>query len=153
MGRLEGNMRYWINTVSREHVHLGVAGGFTQANHGRLSGVRRLELGDLVAFYSPRTSYPDGEPLRRFTAIGEVVDLEPYQVEMTPSFHPWRRNLQFVRADETAIEPLLDSLTFITDRQHWGFVFRRGLFEIGAEDFQRIAQAMHAPIDDATAGR
>jgi hypothetical protein len=28
-------MRYWINTVSLEHVERGVEGGFTQADHGK----------------------------------------------------------------------------------------------------------------------
>ena len=122
-------------------------GGFTQANHGRASGLRRLHAGDLIAFYSPRVSYPDGAFLQRFTAIGQVVDDEPYQVEMTPSFHPWRRRLRFLPAEEIAIEPLLDTLEFITDRRRWGFVFRRGLFEIGAQDFRRIAAAMGAQIE------
>jgi hypothetical protein len=135
-------VRYWINTVSRDHVRVGVDGGFTQANHGRATTLRRLSAGDLIAFYSPRTSYPSGAPLRHFTAIGRVVDTEPYQVEMAPSFHPWRRRLQFLPAQETPIEPLLDSLEFIGDRRRWGFVFRRGLFEIGGEDFRRIAAAM-----------
>jgi hypothetical protein len=141
------SVRYWINTISRDHVQAGVDGGFTQANHGRASGLRRLGRGDLIAFYSPRVSYPQGESLQRFTAIGQVVDDEPYQVEMTPSFHPWRRRLRFLAADETAIEPLLDSLEFIPDRRRWGFVFRRGLFEIGGDDFRRIAAAMGVRIE------
>ncbi|HEV7662205.1 MAG TPA: EVE domain-containing protein, partial [Chloroflexota bacterium] len=78
-------MRYWINTISRDHVLAGQAGGFTQANHGRATHLRRLALGDLMAFYSPRTSYPDGAPLQAFTAIGRVADTVPYQVEMTPT--------------------------------------------------------------------
>jgi EVE domain len=139
-------VRYWINTVSRDHVRAGVDGGFTQANHGRAT-VRRLSAGDLIAFYSPRTSYPDGAPLQLFTAIGQVVDTHPFQVEMTPSFHPWRRRLRFLPAHESAIEPLLDSLDFIIDRRRWGFVFRRGLFEISAEDFGRIASAMGAQLE------
>jgi hypothetical protein len=84
--------------------------------------------------------------LQRFTAIGQVVDAQPYRVEMTPGFHPWRRRLRFLPAEEVAIEPLLDRLDFITDRRRWGFIFRRGLFEIGAEDFGRIAGAMGARI-------
>ena len=140
-------MRYWANTISRDHVLAGVEGGFTQANHGRATGLRRLSAGDLIAFYSPRTSYPDGAPLRRFTAIGRVLDAQPYQVEMTPSFHRWRRRLHFLPAEEAPIEPLLDSLDFITDRRRWGMIFRRGLFEIGAEDFGRIARAMGARIE------
>jgi hypothetical protein len=140
-------VRYWINTVSRDHVQAGIEGGFTQANHGRAHGLRRLGAGDLIAFYSPRTSYPDGEPLQRFTAMGRVVDDQPYQVEMTSNFRPWRRRLQFLPAQEAAIEPLLDTLELIRDRRRWGFVFRRGLFEIGAADFRRIAAAMRAPVE------
>ncbi|HEU5432100.1 MAG TPA: EVE domain-containing protein [Thermomicrobiales bacterium] len=88
---------YWINTISREHVQRGIEGGFTQADHGRPTTLRKLARGDLVAFYSPRTSYPDGAPLQRFTAIGRVIDDAPYQAEMTPTFHPWRRGWRFCR--------------------------------------------------------
>ena len=63
-------MANWINTISREHVLVGVAGGFTQANHGTATGVRRLARGDRLVFYSPRTAYPDGTPLQAFTALG-----------------------------------------------------------------------------------
>lgn len=138
--------RYWINTVSRDHVQAGVDGGFTQANHGRSSALSRLAAGDLIAFYSPRTTYPDGPPLRHFTAIARVVDERPYQAEMSPSFHPWRRRVAFLPCAEAPIAGLIDSLDFILDKRRWGFVFRRGLFEIGGEDFQRIAAAMQVEI-------
>src|SRR5215207_3772866 len=108
--------RYWLNTVSREHVRMGVAGGFTQADHGRATGLRRLSPGDLIVFYSPRASYPDGDPVRHFTALGRVVDIEPYQVAMTPTFHPWRRRLEFLDATETPIRPLLEDLDFIVNK-------------------------------------
>ena len=139
-------MRYWINTVSRAHVRAGVAGGFTQANHGRATGLRRLAFGDLIAFYSPRTEYPDGEPLQRFTALGRVVDELPHQAEMTPTFRPWRRRIAFLPSEEAPIRGLVDDLGFIADKRRWGFPFRRGLFEIGAEDFHRIADAMRAEL-------
>lgn len=138
--------KYWINTVSRDHVRIGVEGGYTQANHGRPTTLRQLARGDLVAFYSPRMRYPDGEPLQRFTALGRVEDDAPYQAEMTPTFHPWRRHMQFLPCEECPIQPLLDELTFITDKQRWGYPFRRGLFAIGADDFQRIACAMKVEL-------
>jgi EVE domain len=134
--------KYWVNTVSRDHVRAGVEGGFTQANHGRATGLRRLARGDLVAFYSPRTQYPDGEPLRRFTAVGRVVDDAPYQAEMSPTFHPWRRRVRFLACEEAPIQELLGELAFTQGRERWGFAFRRGLFEISADDFHRIARAM-----------
>ena len=142
--------RYWINTVSRDHVRLGVEGGFTQANHGRPTTLRRLARGDLVAFYSPRTSYPDGAPLQCFTAVGCVLDDAPYQAEMTPTFVPWRRRMQFLPCQEAPIQELLGQLTFIKDKTRWGLPFRRGLFEISAADFACVAQAVRAEVDAET---
>ena len=134
--------RYWMNTVSRSHVEIGVQGGFTQANHGKAAGLKRMANGDRIAFYSPRTDYPDGEPLQHFTAIGSIIDDEPFQVEMSPDFHPWRRRVKFEPSSEAPIRPLIDSLEFIRNKKSWGFTFRRGLFEIGASDFEKIATAM-----------
>ncbi|MDP9361202.1 MAG: hypothetical protein M3P29_07105 [Acidobacteriota bacterium] len=36
--------------------------------------------------------------------------------------------------------PLIESLDFIRNKKSWRFVFRRGLFEIGEDDFQKIAR-------------
>jgi len=139
-------MSFWINTVSRDHVLIGMEGGFTQANHGKRRALARLKRGDLIAFYSPRTDHPDGETLQTFTAIARVVDDEPHQAGMRPDFHPWRRLVEQIQADEAPIRPLIEDLSFLPDKQRWGFPFRRGLFGIGEEDFQRIADAMNAQL-------
>ena len=138
----------WVNTISRAHVLGGVAGGFTQADHGRPTRLRKLRRGDRIVFYSPRTEFGGGEPLQAFTALGIVEDDEPYQVEVTPDFQPWRRRVAFdVSAHEVLIRPLLDDLSFISDPKRWGFVFRRGLFAVPCEDLERIAAAMGVPAD------
>ena len=141
------HMKFWVNTVSRSHVERGVEGGFTQANHGSAANLKRLAKGDRIVFYAPRTDYPKGEPLQKFVALGEITDEAPYQVEMTPDFHPWRRNVHFYRAADADIAPLIDALDFIPDKKRWGFPFRRGILAIGAADFARIAAAMHAEAD------
>ncbi|MFC2305073.1 MAG: hypothetical protein ACFNT5_07870, partial [Cardiobacterium hominis] len=41
------------------------------------------------------------------------------------------------------IRPLLPQLTFITDPQRWGYVFRFGLLSIPEADLIRIMRAMH----------
>ena len=135
-------MTYWINTVSRGHVERGVAGGFTQANHGKPHMLRRMQRDDWIAFYSPKTDYPDGAPLQAFTAIGRVVDDEVYQMDFDPQFQPWRRKVEFLPCSETPIRPLIDELEFITDKTQWGFKFRFGVFEIGEHDFTVIRDAM-----------
>jgi hypothetical protein len=138
-------MKFWVNTVSRSHVERGVEGGFTQANHGSAGTLKRAK-GDRIVFYAPRTDYPKGDPLQKFVALGEIMGEAPYQVEMTPEFHPWRRNVHFFRAADAEIGPLIDALDFIQDKNRWGFPFRRGLFEIGADDFMRIVDAMGAAL-------
>ncbi len=135
-------MRHWINTISRSHVERGVAGGFTQADHGAATRLKRLQRGDRIVFYSPRADFPDGPPVQAFTAIGTIADDEPYQVDMTPEFHPWRRKVVFDAAQEAKIAPLIEVLGFLPDKKRWGFPFRRGLFEIPAADFAVIAEAM-----------
>ena len=121
---------------------IGVKGGFIQLNHGKRAPLQRLSASDGVVFYSPRTSYPDGEPLQAFTAIGRVKTGEVYQVEMEPGFVPWRRNVEFVECVHTPIRPLIDQLRFIKNKQRWGYVFRFGLFEISERDFELIKRAM-----------
>lgn len=139
-------MQFWINTVSLDHVQNGLRGGFTQANHGSPHNLKRMKAGDYLAFYSPKTSFQNGAPLQEFTAIGKITDDEPYQVEMTPDFHPFRRNVEFFHSSAAPIRPLIESLSFIQDKQHWGFTFRRGLFTIPEDDFRKIAEAMRVRI-------
>lgn len=139
-------MTNWINTVSRDHVERGVRGRFTQANHGKAQPLRRMARGDWIAFYSPRLEYPDGPPLQAFTAIGRVADDEPYQVELSPDFQPWRRNVDFLDCTETPIRPLIADLGFIENKQRWGYKFRFGVFRVDDHDFELIRTAMTSGV-------
>jgi hypothetical protein len=133
---------FWIGVVSKSHVEIGVKGGFVQLNHGKRAPVQRLKAGDRLLMYSPRTSYPDGETLQAFTAAGEVRSGDVYQVEMSPDFKPYRVDVDFVECNETPIKPLIEELSFIRNKTHWGAAFRFGFLKIPAEDFARIAAAM-----------
>jgi hypothetical protein len=139
-------MTYWINTVSRDHVLRGVAGGFTQANHGKPAGLKRMSEGDWIAFYSPKTDYPEGDRLQAFTAIGKVIDHEPYQVEVSAKFQPFRRRVEFLPCLESPIRPLIDQLDFIEDKKQWRFRFRFGLFQISEHDFEVIRAVLTRPL-------
>lgn len=138
---------FWVNTVSLEHVQLGVEGGFTQADHGRSTRLSRLSPGDGLVFYSPRTVMQGGTALQEFTALGRVTGTEPYQVEMRPDFRPWRLSVDFLPVDRAPARPLVADLNFIVDPKRWGLPFRRGLFEIGRADFVKIATAMGVTWD------
>lgn len=132
--------RFWIGVVSREHVLIGATGGFAMMNHGKLAPLRRLTPGDGLIYYSPKTAWPDGAPLKAFTAIGTVRDAAPYQAEMRPGMLGYRRDIDWLPATETPISALIDRLEFA--RGNWGMLARRGLFEISDADFQTIRTAM-----------
>ena len=134
--------QFRIGVVSREHVRLGVKGGFIQLGHGKKAPLQRLHAGDALVMYSPRTAYPDGEPLQAFTAIGVVSTGKVYQVQMTEDFKPYRVDVSFLKAKEAPIKPLIDALSFIKSKTHWGAAFRFGQIKIPAEDFKLIAKAM-----------
>lgn len=135
-------VKHWVSTISRDHVRAARTGGFTQSGHGKAAGVRRLGAGDWIVFYSPKTSLRGGESLQAFTAIGRVADDEIYQVDMGAGFAPWRRNVNFLDCDEVPIRPLINALSFIQDKQRWGYMFRLGMFEVPPEDFELIKDRM-----------
>ena len=132
----------WIGVVSRSHVQRGVEGGFIQLNHGKKAPVQRLKAGDRLALYSPRTDYPDGQPLQAFTALGVVVTGQVYQVEMSAEFKPYRVDVGFLPCQEAPIKPLVERLSFIQNKTHWGAAFRFGFLKVPEEDFALIASAM-----------
>ena len=140
---------YYINTICREHVRLGVAGSFTQSDHGQTTGLKRLQRGDWIIFYSPRVAMDRAAArLQAFTAIGQVDDDEVYQMEMTPQFKPWRRRVKFESSSRSSpAKPLLGVLECTRDKGNkWGIVFRRGLFKISEHDARVIAGSMNVVI-------
>ncbi|WP_238654410.1 EVE domain-containing protein [Paenibacillus piscarius] len=137
---------YWIGVVSASHVQRGVSGGFAQMCHGKSAPLRRMQPGDWLVYYSPRTEIRDGKPLQAFTAIGRVVDDHVYEYAMSATFVPYRRNIEYVPCQDARIEGLLDRLSFTRGKRNWGYPFRTGHFEINQEDFFTIAGAMHADL-------
>jgi hypothetical protein len=133
--------RYWIIVASQEHVRLGISGGFAQAGHGKRSGLARMHAGDGIIYYSPKVEYGGDEPLQAFTALGIVADEEIIQVEMSPDFRPFRRQVTYTHTGTVKIRPLIDSLEFIRNKKSWGSAFRFGLIGIQEPDFRLIKNA------------
>jgi predicted RNA-binding protein len=140
-------LKYLIAVASQDHVKNGVAGGFAQVCHGKQGPLKRMAEGDWIIYYSPTKKFGEKKPYQHFTAIGRIVEGEPYTFFMNNDFIPWRRNVQFLPSKDAAIEPLIDKLSFIHDKQRWGFPFRWGCFEIPYADFYIIAQVMGIKFD------
>lgn len=137
--------RFWVGVVSAEHCRRGVEGGFVQLGHGKAAPVRRLNPGDGLLLYAPREGMREGEAVQAFVAIGTVGRGEPYAADMGGGFVPARRDVDWDRLARPApIRPLLDRLSFTRGKPNWGMVLRRGAFEVTAEDFALVAEAMGA---------
>ena len=141
------SQRFWINTVSLDHVEAAIQGGFTQADHGAATRLRRPSPGDEMVFYSPRTELWGGKPVRQFTAWATITGDEPYQAHVSEDFQPWRLAAAFHPCRRVDAKPLATRLSFITDSAHWGLPFRRGLFVIPQHDFETIAALMRRAAD------
>ena len=134
--------RYWIGVVSKDHVDVGIAGSFTQLNHGKATPLERMRAGDGFAFYSPRTAHPKGEPLQAFTAIGRIRTGTVYQAADVADFRPFRMDVDYLSAQPAPIRPLIEQLSFIRSKTHWGAAFRYGMVRVPEADFTLIAHAM-----------
>lgn len=88
-------MRYWLGVASKDHVALGVAGGFCQLCHGKKAPLQRMRRGDHILYYSPKQEFRSCRPCQAITACGVVTGDEVYQYEMFPGFVPYRRDIEW----------------------------------------------------------
>ena len=133
--------QYWIAVVARDRAERARAGGFAELTGGRVGILELLRAGDGFLTYAPRATEVRGEAVQAFVTLGFVRDgtLERAEGEGGPAF---RVKVDYLDAAPAPVRPLLDELTFIRNRQHWGAAFRFGALRIAAADFARIAAAM-----------
>jgi hypothetical protein len=134
----------WVAVASAEHVAIGRAQGFMQVGHGKGAPLKRLHAGDRIAYYSPVRVLGGKEACQAFTAVGVVRDEPVYQGDMGGGFLPFRKDVDWFDAQEAAIRPLLESLSFTSGKSNWGYAFRFGLLKVTEADMDLIAQAMQA---------
>lgn len=139
--------KYWILIASKNHVMQAVNGGFAQANHGKSHPLRRMNVGDGLIYYSPKLEHGSNLVCQSFTAIGQVTGESIYPFDMGDGFVPSRREVRYLQCKPASITPLINDLTFIKDKQRWGFIFRFGIIHIPPTDFKLIASQMNININ------
>ncbi|MGC6768644.1 EVE domain-containing protein [Enterococcus sp. LJL51] len=128
-------MRYWLGVASKEHVEIGVAGGFSQLCHGKQAPLNRMKEGDWLIYYAPKESLKRNEPCQKFIAVGTIKAGCAYQVEMKPNFFPFRKNVSYLP------NPYPVSLQAVSDYPLWSEYrskLRFGHLEIPQELFEYI---------------
>jgi hypothetical protein len=116
-------VKYWIGVVSRDHVMLGVRDGIMQLGHGKKAPLARLKKDDWLIYYSSVGSFAKKDMLQSFTALGQIADDDISQFKTSEGFTQFRRRVNYLKAKETPIRPLIEDLDFIKSKQSWGYVF------------------------------
>ncbi|MBP1044067.1 EVE domain-containing protein [Vagococcus sp. BWB3-3] len=130
---------YWIGIASKKHVQLGVKGGFCQLNHGKKAPLQRMKSGDWLIYYSPKLSLEGSEPYQHFTAIGQIQSEEAYQVEMSPGFMPFRKDVNYYQIEQ---DLPLKALAGHPEWQAKRSQLRFGHFAISEELFDMLVLSM-----------
>ena len=136
----------WVAVASAEHVAIGRAQGFMQVGHGKGAPLKRLHAGDRIAYYSPVHVLGGKAACQAVTAVGVVRDERVYQGDMGGGFLPFRKDVDWFDAQEAAIRPLLESLSFTSGKSNWGYAFRFGLLKVTEADMDLIVRAMRAKV-------
>lgn len=135
-------MAGWLGVVSAEHVRHGVGLGIAQIGHGKRGGLARMHAADTLAYYSPVERLGDSAPLRRFTAIGTIVDDEIWQAD-EGDFMPYRRRVAYEQGRPVPLEAVKDRLR-LTSSPNWGYQLRRGLVPLEDADIEILRAAFRA---------
>jgi hypothetical protein len=71
-----------------------VAEGFIMVNHGKRAPLARMSVGDRILVYSPKTAFPDGDPLQAMAFVGTVTGAEPEPSAVIPGGFRLRAELR-----------------------------------------------------------
>ncbi len=140
--------QYWIGVIARDQVELAKKAGVAQLGHGGKDPLNKMQAGDGFIFYSPKDHFPGGKPVQMFTGIGKVKTGQVLKDEEAgPDDYPYRIEVDLILSKEIPIRPLIEKLSFIEDKTHWGFPFRIGYVHIPEQDFRTIAGAMGVKVE------
>ncbi len=134
--------KYFLIVASKDHILNGVKGGFAQACHGKRDPMSKPQKGDWIVYYSSKELFESNKPFQKFTAIGQIIDDMSEQHVTSENFKPYRRKVDFKKSRDTEIRPLLEKLSFIKNKDKWGFYLMSGFLEISKHDFEIIKTAM-----------
>jgi hypothetical protein len=125
----------WVIVAARDHASRGLDAGFVMANHGKLAPLKRMHVGDRVLIYSPKTTFPDGEPFQAIAIVGTITGTSPEPSDVIPNGYRLRAELR--RIEPLPLEQLREHLP--TSK------FRFGCFELPRPDADAIWRMVSPP--------
>lgn len=103
-------------------------------NHGKRAPLERMSVGDRILVYSPKTAFPDGEPLKAIAFVGTVTGSQPDPSAVIPG--GFRLGAQLREIEPVPLARVRDHLP--TSR------LRFGCFELAPDAADAIASLIPA---------
>lgn len=135
---------YWIGITMLDHLEIGFKKRTFGIGHGKRAPLEKMKPGDRIVFYLPKKvpgiSTAENK-YQRFRGFAVVDEGDVFQ-ESVDGRCMFRKKLTFTDTEkEASILPLIDRLSFIKNKTHWGFPFLKGYVRITKEDWDMIEQA------------
>lgn len=111
--------------------------------------IESVRKGDKLVFYVIQSKEDDKKLPSRIVAVYEAASESYY--DDTPLFKSYKRKMFPYRIkikpikiakDPIIFKNLVDKLSFIRNKRYWTVYFRRAMFEIPSEDFEKIMREM-----------
>lgn len=111
--------------------------------------IESVKKGDKLVFYVIQSKEDDEIQPSRIVGVYEAVSESYY--DDTPLFEsykgkvfPYRIKIKPIKIAKTPIvfKNLVDKLSFIRNKRYWTVYFRRAMFEIPYEDFEKIMREL-----------
>ena len=129
--------RYFLFNGSYDHLMYAIENKFIQQRYkNRFNNVSK---GDYVVLYATRLNYHTKVPYRKFIGIGRISSDEVFEVPHGVNIY-YRMMVNYRDYEEKDLKKVINRLSFIKSKKHYGLYFIRGKREITRDDFKRIAK-------------
>ena len=112
--------------------------------HGKAAPLNRMKRGDWLLYYSPKIRMDGTEKLQAFTAFSQITDDTAYPFQMSETFIPFRRNVEYA---ETRRNCPIDIIRTHPEWKKYASMLRYGHFEISRDFFDFVRTYMQSPPD------
>jgi predicted RNA-binding protein len=115
--------------------------GFVESKGKRL---KSFQSGDLITFYVSRASLSSNTKISKFIGLARIEG-RSYQSTAPIWKHgifPQRIGIELLAQKSCDVKSLIEDLTFIKNKEHWGAAFLSGIIKVPPGDFEAIQKSM-----------
>ena len=137
-------MNYWIICITKDNLDICFRQkviGFVESKRKRL---KSFQSGDLITFYVSRISLASNTKIGKFVGLAKIEGKSYQSTEpiWKHGLFPQRIAIELLGQKSCSVKSLIEDLTFIKNKAHWGAAFLAGIIRVSPGDFEIIQKSM-----------